>query len=243
VSSLKRKTAIVTGAAKGIGRAIALRFAHGGANIVLNYRSSDPTELVDEILALGVECLPVQADVSSYEQAKDLIDRAKEKFGTIDYLINNAGITKDGLILSMSENDFDNVVDVNLKGAFNTIRHVSPIMLKQRGGAIVNITSVVGVYGNGGQANYAAAKAGLIGLTKSVAKELGSRGITANAIAPGFIESDMTDGLPEAIKTKLLDSIALKRYGQAEEVADVVHFVANCKYMTSQVVTIDGGMN
>lgn len=238
-----RKTAIITGAAKGIGRAIALRFAQDGTNIVLNYRSSDPSNLVKEIAALGVKCLSIQADVSSFEQAKYLIARTQEEFETIDYLINNAGITKDGLILKMGEEDFDSVIDINLKGAFNTIRHASPIMLKQRSGAIVNITSVVGIHGNGGQANYAASKAGLIGLTKSVAKELGSRGITANAVAPGFIESDMTAALPDTIKTKMLDSIALKRYGQAEEVADVVHFAANCKYMTAQVITIDGGMS
>ena len=237
------KTAIITGAARGIGRAIALRFARGGVNVVLNYRASDPAGLVAEIEALGVRCLPVQADVSSFAEAKRLIDQAQEAFGSIDYLVNNAGITRDGLILRMDEADFDSVIDTNLKGAFNTIRHASPIMLKQRGGAIVNITSVVGLHGNGGQANYAAAKAGLMGLTKSVAKELGSRGITCNAVAPGFIESDMTANLPETIKTKLLDSIALKRYGQAAEVADTVHFVANCKYMTAQVITLDGGMS
>ena len=238
-----RKTAIVTGGARGIGRAIALRFAQSGVNIVLNYRATDPAQLVNEITALGVNCLPIQADVSCFQQAKTLISRAQEEFGTIDYLINNAGITRDGLIMRMSEEDFDDVLNTNLKGAFNTIRHATPILLKQRSGAIVNITSVVGIHGNGGQANYSAAKAGLIGLTKSVAKELGSRGITANAIAPGFIESDMTAGLPEAIKTKLLDSIALKRYGQAEEIADAVFFTANCKYMTAQVLTIDGGMS
>jgi len=238
-----RKAVVITGAARGIGRAIALRFAREGVNVVLNYRESDPSGLIEEIAALGVQCLPIQADVSSFEQAKCLIDSAHKEFGTIDYLINNAGITKDGLILKMSENDFDRVMDINLKGAFNTIRHVSPIMLKQRGGAIVNITSVAGTRGNAGQANYSASKAGLIGLTMSVAKELGSRGITSNAVAPGFIESDMTAVLPDAVKHKLLDSIALKRYGQAEEVADVVHFVANCRYMTAQVITIDGGMS
>jgi len=239
---MDRKTAVVTGAVRGIGRAIALRFARDGASVVVNYRSSDPDELVREIEALGVSCLAVQADVSDYAQAEQLILAAQDKFGTVDYLINNAGITKDKLIMRMSEEDFDSVTDTNLKGAFNTIRHVTPIMMKQRSGAIVNITSVVGLFGNGGQANYSAAKSGLIGLTKSVAKELGSRGITANAVAPGFIETDMTKDLPENIKEKLLDSIALKRYGKAEEVADLVHFVANCKYMTAQVVSIDGGM-
>jgi len=239
----KRKVAVVTGAAKGIGRAIALKFAQSGADVVVNYRSTDPADLVSEIESLGVSCLAVKADISDFEQAKELVSAAMEKFGSVDYLINNAGITKDGLILKMSETDFDAVVGTNLKGAFNTIRHCSNIMLKQKSGAIVNITSVVGLHGNGGQANYSAAKSGLVGLTKSVAKELGSRGITANAIAPGFIETDMTDNLPEAVKGKILESIALRRYGKAEEVADLVYFVANCKYMTAQIITIDGGMS
>ena len=238
----KRKAAIVTGAAKGIGRAIALKFAQNGVDVTLNYRGTDPAGLVAEIEGLGVRCLAVQADISDFEQAKALIEACQKEFGSVDYLINNAGITKDGLILKMSEADFDAVVDINLKGAFNTIRHASPIMLKQKSGAIVNITSVVGLHGNGGQANYSAAKAGLVGLTKSVAKELGSRGITVNAVAPGFIQTDMTDNLPEAVKTKILESIALRRYGTAEEVADLVHYVANCSYMTAQVITLDGGM-
>ena len=238
-----RKTAIVTGAAKGIGRAVALKFAGNGANVVINYRTTDPADLIAEIKSLGADCLAVQADVGDFEQAKMLITSAMDKFGSIDYLVNNAGITRDGLILKMTEADFDAVYQTNLKGAFNTIRHVSPIMLKQKSGSIVNISSIVGLHGNGGQANYAAAKAGLVGLTKSVAKELGSRGITANAVAPGFIETDMTKDLPDAVKAQLLQSVALRRYGKADEVADVVHFVANCKYMTAQVITIDGGMN
>ena len=243
MSADSRKTAIVTGAAKGIGRAIALKFAQSGVDVVVNYRTTDPADLIAEIERLGVRCLAVQADVGNFEEAKQLVIKAQEEFGSVDYLINNAGITRDGLILKMAETDFDNVVETNLKGAFNTIRHVSPIMLKQKSGAIVNITSVVGLHGNGGQANYSAAKAGLVGLTKSVAKELGSRGITVNAVAPGFIETDMTENLPEAVKTKLLESIALRRYGQASEVADLVHFIANCKYITAQVITIDGGMS
>ncbi|MDR2182757.1 MAG: 3-oxoacyl-[acyl-carrier-protein] reductase [Clostridiales bacterium] len=243
MSENKRKAAIVTGAAKGIGRAVALKFAQSGVDVVVNYRASDPADLVAEIERLGAGCLAVQADVGDFEQARHLVAKGMEKYGRIDYLINNAGITRDGLILKMGEADFDAVVDTNLKGAFNTTRHVSPIMLKQKSGAIVNITSVAGLHGNAGQANYSAAKAGLVGLTKSVAKELGSRGITVNAVAPGFIETDMTDSLPEAVKTKLLESIALRRYGQAQEVADLVHFIANCKYMTAQVVTIDGGMS
>lgn len=243
MSENKRKAAIITGAARGIGRAIALKFAQNGVDVVVNFRTTDPTDLVAEIEQLGVRCLAVQADVGNFEQAKNLITKAKEEFGSVDYLVNNAGITRDGLILKMSEGDFDSVVETNLKGAFNTIRHASPIMLKQKSGAIVNISSVVGLHGNGGQVNYSAAKAGLIGLTKSVAKEMGSRGITVNAIAPGFIETDMTDNLPEAVKTKLLESIALRRYGQADEVADLTYYIANCKYVTAQVISIDGGMS
>lgn len=236
------KTAIITGGAKGIGRAIALKFASNGVNVVVNYLSTDPKDLIGEIEGMGVRALAVKADISQFAQAEELINQAKEKFGTVDYLINNAGITRDGLILKMKEEDFDTVVDTNLKGAFNTIRHASPIMLKQKSGAIVNISSVVGITGNGGQANYSAAKSGLIGLTKSIAKELGSRGITANCVAPGFIQTDMTDNLPEAVKKQLLDSISLRRYGKPEEVADLVYFVSNCAYMTGQVIAIDGGM-
>jgi 3-oxoacyl-[acyl-carrier protein] reductase len=236
------KTAIITGAARGIGRSIALKFAREGINVVVNYRNTDPAALIQEIEGLGVQALAVQADVSDFAQAQSLIEATMAKFGRIDYLVNNAGITRDGLILKMKEEDFDAVIDINLKGAFNTIRHAAPIMLKQKSGAIVNIASVAGIMGNAGQANYSAAKAGLIGLTKSIARELGSRGITANAIAPGFIETDMTDILPEAVKTKLLESIALRRYGKPEEVADLAWFIANCPYMTAQVVTIDGGM-
>jgi len=237
-----QKVAIITGGAKGIGRAIALKFASQGVNVVINYLSSDPSELVAQIKEMGVDALAVQADVSDFEQAQNLISTTMEKFGRVDYLINNAGITRDGLILKMKEADFDVVVDTNLKGAFNTMRHISNIMLKQRSGAIVNIASVAGIMGNAGQVNYSAAKAGLIGMTKATARELGSRGITVNAVAPGFIETDMTDVLPEGVKAKLLDSIALRRYGKPEEVADLVYFVANCSYMTAQVVTIDGGM-
>ncbi|MCL2575839.1 MAG: 3-oxoacyl-[acyl-carrier-protein] reductase [Defluviitaleaceae bacterium] len=237
-----QKVAIITGGAKGIGRAIALKFAENGVNVVINYLSSDPAQLVAQIEKMGVQALAVKADVSDFEQAQSLINAAMEKFGRIDYLINNAGITRDGLILKMKEADFDAVIDANLKGTFNTIRHTSNIMLKQKGGAIVNIASVAGIIGNAGQANYSAAKAGIIAMTKTVARELGSRGITVNAVAPGFIETDMTDVLPEAVKAKLLDSIALRRYGKPEEVADLVYFVANCSYMTAQCVTIDGGM-
>jgi 3-oxoacyl-[acyl-carrier protein] reductase len=243
MSENKRKTAIVTGGAKGIGRAIALKFAREGVNVVVNYRATDPADLIAEIEGLGVGYLAVRADMGNFREAQNLIAKTLEEFGSIDYLINNAGITKDGLILKMSETDFDDIVETNLKGAFNTIRHASSAMLKQKSGAIVNISSVAGLHGNAGQANYSAAKAGLVGLTKSVAKELGSRGITVNAVAPGFIETDMTENLPEAVKAKLLERIALRRYGQAGEVADLVYFIANCKYMTGQVVAIDGGMS
>ena len=239
---MKGKTVLVTGGAKGIGKGIALEFAKNGANVVLNYRSGDPSAVVAEIEACGVQCKAIQADVSDFAQAEMLAKQAKEAFGTLDCLVNNAGITRDGLLLRMSEADFDAVLDTNLKGAFNMMRHVSPIMLKQRSGAVVNVSSVVGLMGNAGQANYAASKAGLIGLTKSAAKELGSRGITCNAIAPGFIETDMTAGLPEDVKTKMYEMIPLKRFGQTEEVARLVVFLAGQTYITGQVVAVDGGM-
>jgi len=239
---LKGKTVVVTGAAKGIGRAIALKFAEKGANIVLNYRSSVSDELISEIKAMKVECFPFKADVSDFQQSSELIGAAVSQFKTIDVLVNNAGITKDMLIMRMSENDFDSVVNVNLKSAFNTIRHASKIMLKQKSGAIINMSSVVGVSGNVGQANYAASKAGIIGLTKSAAKELGSRGITCNAIAPGFILTEMTESLSEKVKEAALDDIPLRRFGKPEEVAGLAVFLAENRYITGQVINIDGGM-
>lgn len=239
---LKDKTVIVTGAAKGIGKAIALRFAEEGCNIVLNYRSNVSDDLIKNIEEKGVKCLPFKADVSDFEQAASLIDATVKEFKTIDILINNAGITKDNIIMRMTEEDFDSVVNVNLKGTFNTIRHASKIMLKQKCGSIINVSSVVGVMGNAGQANYAASKAGIIGITKSVAKELASRSITCNAIAPGFIETDMTDVLSDSVKEKIFQNIPLKRFGQLEEVAELVLFLAKNRYITGQVVNIDGGM-
>lgn len=238
----KRKVAVITGAARGIGRAIALKFASCGVDIVLNYKTTNPDELITQIESYGVSCLAFGGDISDYNTAGELIKAAKERFGSIDYLINNAGITKDKLILRMDVNDFDDVISTNLKGAFNTISHISPIMVKQRCGSIVNVSSVAGVYGNAGQANYSAAKAGLIGLTKAVSRELGSRNITVNAVAPGAIETDMTKNLPESVKKRLLDRIPLNRYGKDWEVADAVYFVATCGYMTGQVLIIDGGM-
>ncbi len=239
---LKGKTAVVTGAAKGIGRAIAERFAAEGCNIVLNYRSKVYEEAINNIKSYGVECLAYKADVSRFEEAEALIKAAKNTFGNIEVLVNNAGITRDMLAMRMSEAEFDDVIATNLKGAFNTIRFASNIMLKQRSGAIINMSSVVGLMGNAGQANYAASKAGLIGLTKSVAKELAARGITANAIAPGFIETDMTDVLKDDTKKQMMYSIPLRRFGKAEEVAEAAVFLAKNRYITGQVINVDGGM-
>ncbi len=239
---LKDKTVIVTGGAKGIGKAIAIAFAKEGANIVLNYRSTSPEDVVKEIESLGVKCLTVMADISDFEQAKQLVDKAVEEFKTIDVLVNNAGITKDNLLLKMSESDFDMVINTNLKGAFNMIKHTSKIMLKQKSGSIINMSSVVGLTGNIGQVNYSASKAGMIGMTFSTARELASRGITCNAIAPGFITTDMTDVLPDSIKESVLNTIPLKRFGTTDEIASTAVFLAKNKYITGQVITVDGGM-
>lgn len=239
---LKDKTVIVTGAAKGIGRAVAVAFAKEGANVVVNYRSTPPDETVALVEAEGVKCLAIQADVSNFEQAEALVQKAKEEFGSVDVLVNNAGITRDTLLMRMSEEDFDAVINTNLKGCFNMVKHTSKIMLKQKSGSIINMSSVVGISGNVGQANYAAAKAGVIGLTHSAAKELASRGITCNAIAPGFIETDMTAVLSDKVKEGILNAIPLKRMGSVEEVADLAVFLANAKYITGQVIAIDGGM-
>jgi len=240
---MSNRTVIVTGGATGIGRAIALRFADEGFNIVINHIfDEEPSELVIEIESKNVRAVSIKGDVSVFADAKTLVGRAKEEFGAIDCLVNNAGITRDGLIIRMSEQDFDSVIAVNLKGAFNTIRHVTPIMLKQRFGSIINISSVVGLMGNAGQANYAASKAGLLGLTKSCARELGSRGITCNAIAPGYIETLMTADLPEEIKKKMLESIPLGRFGTPVDVAEAAYFLAVTSYITGQVINVDGGM-
>ena len=243
---LKDKVAIVTGGTRGIGRAIALKLADHGANIVINYRNSDKE--AEELKAIleekGVKVLTVKCDISNFEDSKNLMDKCKEVFGKIDILVNNAGITKDTLIMRMKEEDFDNVIDVNLKGTFNCAKHVSAIMLKQRFGKIINMTSVVGIAGNAGQVNYAASKAGVIGLTKSLAKELGSRGITVNAVAPGFINTDMTASLSEKFKEEASKNIPLKRLGDPEDVANLVGFLASdaANYITGQVINVDGGM-
>ncbi|MDK0933027.1 3-oxoacyl-[acyl-carrier-protein] reductase [Clostridium perfringens] len=243
---LKDKVAIVTGGTRGIGRAIALKLADQGANIVINYRNSDKEaeELKSILEGKGVKVLTVKCDISNFEDSKNLMDKCKEVFGKIDILVNNAGITKDTLIMRMKEEDFDNVIDVNLKGTFNCAKHASAIMLKQRFGKIINMTSVVGIAGNAGQVNYAASKAGVIGLTKSLAKELGSRGITVNAVAPGFINTDMTASLSEKVKEEASKNIPLKRLGDPEDVANLVGFLASdaSNYITGQVINVDGGM-
>lgn len=243
---LSGKTAVVTGGSRGIGKAIALKLASLGANIVVNYRqgSEAVTEVISEIEKLGIKAIAVQADISSYEEAEKLIKAAVENFGSLDILINNAGITRDNLILRMKEEDFDKVIEVNLKGAFNCVKHASGIMVKQKSGKIVNVSSVVGLSGNAGQVNYAAAKAGIIGMTKSLARELASRGINVNAIAPGFIETNMTESLSDKIKEVSLSNIPLRRFGKGEDVAELVAFLCTgaSDYITGQVINVDGGM-
>lgn len=243
---MKGRTAVVTGAAKGIGKAIALELARKGVNLVLNYRNSDVAikEVIMEIENMGQKAIAVKADVSDFKQAELLIKSAIENFGSLDILVNNAGITKDGLLMRMTEEDFDKVIQTNLKGTFNCIRHASAIMLKQKKGKIVNISSVVGICGNVGQVNYAASKAGVIGITKSAAKELASRGVTVNAVAPGFINTDMTEILSDKIKESFINEIPLKRFGEAEDVAKAVCFLASddADYITGQVLQVDGGL-
>jgi len=242
----KGKNVVVTGGSRGIGRAIAIEFGKRGANVVINYVSSEAEaeNVAEEIKRLGGNAILVKGDVSSFEEGKKLIDETVKVFGTIDILINNAGITKDGLIMRMKEEHFDKVIDINLKGVFNTCKSAVSHMLKQRSGKIINISSVVGVVGNAGQANYAASKAGVIGLTKSIAKEVGARGITVNAVAPGFIKSDMTDVLSEKVKDGMLGLIPLNRFGNVEDVARTVIFFASegGDYITGQVINVDGGM-
>ena len=241
-----RRAAIVTGGSRGIGRAVCLALAAQGLDIVVNYAGS--AAAAAETAALceekGVKAITVQADVSTAEGADALFEAAMAAFGRVDVLVNNAGITRDGLILRMTEEDFDQVIATNLKGAFLCAKKAARIMMKQRYGRIISISSVVGVHGNAGQANYAASKAGLIGMTKSLAKELGSRHITANAVAPGFIDTDMTRVLPEAAKTALLGQIPLGALGQPEDIGSAVAFLASeqAGYITGQVLGVDGDM-
>lgn len=243
---LSEKVALVTGASRGIGRKIAVTLAGYGASVIVNYNGSweKADEVVKEITDNGGQAEAIQCNVAEFDRAKELIDGIVKTYGRLDILVNNAGITKDNLIMKMSEDDFDAVIDTNLKGAFNCIRHVSRQMLKQRSGRIINISSVSGVMGNVGQANYCASKAGIIGLTKSVARELGSRGITSNAVAPGFIRTEMTDVLPEDVKKAMGEQIPLKRFGETEDVAETVAFLASdhAGYITGQVIQVDGGM-
>ena len=243
---LHGKTALVTGAGKGIGRAIALRLANEGANVVINYSGSEDAaaDCAAECEKAGVRTLRVKADVSDAAQVEEMFARAVEEFGTVDILVNNAGITRDKIILRMKEEDFDSVLDINLKGSYNCMKAASKIMLKQRSGRIISISSIVGLRGNAGQVNYSASKAGIIGMTKSLARELASKGINVNAVAPGFIETDMTKALPEAEKEKLLAVIPTGRMGKPEDIAGAVLFLAgpDSSYITGQVLTVDGGM-
>ncbi|HOQ16591.1 MAG TPA: 3-oxoacyl-[acyl-carrier-protein] reductase [Defluviitaleaceae bacterium] len=241
-----RKTALITGGSRGIGKAIAIRLAEKGNNIVFSYVSNEEAaqKTLEEIKSKGVKVLAFKADVSSYDECQKLIDTTVKEMGSIDILVNNAGIIRDNLIMRMKEEEFDEVIRVNLKGVFNCIKHVSKIMLKQKSGRIINISSIIGLIGNIGQINYAAAKAGLHGITKSAAKELASRGITVNAIAPGFIESDMTNTLADKYKEAIIKAIPLGRIGKAKEVADLVCFLASeeASYITGQIICVDGGM-
>lgn len=243
---LTGKIAVVTGASRGIGKAIAVKLASQGAAVVINYNGSrEKAEAVKaEIEAQGGTAYLYQCDVSDYAACETFIQDVIKEHGSLDILVNNAGITRDGLLMKMSEEDFDRVLNTNLKGTFNTIRFATRQMIKQRGGRIINMSSVVGVSGNAGQANYAASKAGVIGLTKAVAREVASRGITVNAIAPGFIQTDMTDVLSDKVKEAMVGQIPLGRFGQTQDIAEAVAFLASegAGYITGQVLHVDGGM-
>lgn len=243
---LKDQVVIVTGASRGIGKAIALELAKEGAKVVVNYSGSESKalEVQKEIQELGSEAEVFKANVASFDEVNELVSFTLEKFGKVDILVNNAGITRDTLLMRMKESEWDEVIDINLKGVFNSIKAVTRPMMKQKNGRIINIASVVGIAGNAGQANYVAAKAGVIGLTKTAAKELASRGITVNAIAPGFIETDMTDKLNDTIREEVLKQIPLGCMGQPEDIAHTVVFLASnkAKYITGQVLVVDGGM-
>lgn len=241
-----KQTAIVTGGSRGIGRAVAMRLAKDGMNLVINYRGNSAAAEETERLCreLGAEVLLVQGDVSCAEDCEKLAAQAKEAFGRVDVLVNNAGITRDGLLARMTEEDFRAVLDVNLVGPWNMMKAVNRIMMKQRYGRIVNLSSVTGLMGNMGQTNYAAAKAGILGMTKSYAREVAGRGITVNAVAPGFIDTDMTEAMPEGAKDKIITGIPMGRTGKPEDVAEAVAFLASeqAGYITGEVLRVDGGM-
>lgn len=240
------KVAIITGATRGIGKQIALTLANEGYNIILNYRTENDElkQLKNEIESKNVKCLTVQGDVTNFEDCKQMIESAIKEFGKIDVLVNNAGITKDILLARMKEEDFKQVIDVNLVGTFNMTKNAISYMMKARNGRIINISSVVGIAGNAGQTNYSASKAGIIGFTKSLAKEVASRNILVNAVAPGFIETNMTDVLKQEVKDEIAKNIPLKRMGTPQDVANVVKFLASedSSYITGQVISVDGGM-
>ena len=241
-------TAIITGSARGIGAAIALRLAKDGYDIALNDIAEscfENNDIMDQIKALGVKCEKYIADVSKYDQCEAFVKNVKADFGSIDVLVNNAGITRDGLIARMSEENYDLVVAVNQKSVFNMTKFAGSVMMKQRSGRIINLASVAGLYGNAGQMNYSATKAAIIGMTKTTAKELGSRNVTCNAVAPGFIKTAMTDALPDEAKQAILGMIAMKRYGEVDEIAGVVSFLASpdASYVTGQVIEISGGLS
>ncbi|UMT76725.1 3-oxoacyl-[acyl-carrier-protein] reductase [Staphylococcus roterodami] len=240
------KSALVTGASRGIGRSIALQLAEEGYNVAVNYAGSKEKAeaVVEEIKAKGVDSFAIQANVADADEVKAMIKEVVSQFGSLDVLVNNAGITRDNLLMRMKEQEWDDVIDTNLKGVFNCIQKATPQMLRQRSGAIINLSSVVGAVGNPGQANYVATKAGVIGLTKSAARELASRGITVNAVAPGFIVSDMTDALSDELKEQMLTQIPLARFGQDTDIANTVAFLASdkAKYINGQTIHVNGGM-
>ena len=244
--NLVGKTALVTGGSRGIGRSIALALANEGANVIINYTSNEERALkvVEEIESFNVKALAIKANVSRTEEIKEMMDRIEEVFDGIDILVNNAGITRDNLVIKMKEEDWDQVMDINLKGVFLCTKAVLRKMIKQKQGRIINLSSVVGVVGNPGQVNYCASKAGVIGFTKSLAKEVAGKNITVNAIAPGFIETDMTNALPDKVKEAMVEVIPMKKYGRPEDIANLAVFLSGdgANYITGQVIHVDGGM-